>query len=193
MKTIPYFRLLPLAMLLLVVLAVGAGLFEDKDKPPASRVIGLNVAPFEAPILGENTASKIFTPDAWKDQIVVLNVFASWCEPCVADHAQMMKLAKSGKVSVMGIAWKDDPLKVLEFLRKHGNPYQLIAIDKVGESTVPLALSGVPETFLIDRKGTIVYNYKSFMTDEEMANGLLPKLNELLQAQHVSTPPAPAQ
>jgi len=187
----PWLRLIPLVLFLCFSTAVGMGLFsDDPNKPKKSRIIGLTTGPFNIPVLASQDPKQLFTPEVWKDQVVVLNVFASWCEPCAIEHPLIMRLAQSGKVAVVGIAWKDEQEKTIEYLRQYGNPYQLIGFDAYGRSSVPLGLSGVPETFVFNRKGQVVFNYKAALTEEVVNKALLPLIDHLL-ANPNETIPAP--
>lgn len=181
-------RLLPLVLMLIVTIAIGMGLFDSQvQKPPPTKVVGMIPLYFEVPVVGSNDSAAKFSPMTWKGNVVLLNVFASWCEPCIAEHQLVMKLAQSGKVAVYGLAWKDDSDKVIDYIRKLGNPYQMIGLDKSGRTTVSLGLSGVPETYLFDHRGTIVYNHKAPLTEQEINTNLLP-LIEKLRLQQANVP-----
>ncbi len=170
--------LLPLSLLLVVSLALALGLCNsDPRKTEASRMVGQTPGLFNVTVLGDKKGQ--FTPTEWLGKPVVLNVFASWCEPCVVEHPVVMKLSQSGKAYVIGLAWRERADRVTEWLTKHGNPYQQIGIDEFGQATVPLGLSGVPETFVIDAKGKIAYHTRSVLTDDEVNNVILPLLSKL--------------
>jgi len=85
---------------------------------------------------------------------VLVNVFASWCVPCVAENPQLMALKAKG-VTIIGIAWKDDAQNTLNFLAQHDNPYAKTLSDPNGDMALSLGISGVPETFIVAPDGTI--------------------------------------
>jgi cytochrome c biogenesis protein CcmG, thiol:disulfide interchange protein DsbE len=173
-------KALPLIILLLlaVVLAVGG----QRQTPP-SPLVGTKIPSFGAPALDKNGA--VFSPDRWKGKVVLLNVFASWCLPCAAEHETLMRLAKSGKVEIVGLAWRDEPERITKWLAERGNPYKLVGIDAKGENTVELGLTGVPETFVIGRDGVIAWHYKSNLTDDIVEKTILPIIDRL---QHAPVP-----
>ena len=84
----------------------------------------------------------------------LVNVFASWCVPCRAEAAQLEALKQAG-VPIDGIAIRDRPQDVAQFLRENGNPFGRIGSDQQSSVQIALGSSGVPETFLIDGKGII--------------------------------------
>ncbi|OYV48010.1 MAG: hypothetical protein B7X10_03725, partial [Burkholderiales bacterium 21-58-4] len=118
-------------------------------------MVGLRIAPFTLPGLGGGH----FSPQLWKGKVALLNVFASWCVPCASEQPALVRLAQTGKILIYGLAWKDQPQKVAEYLRKNGNPYRSVGLDAYGQTTIPLALTGVPETFVIDKTGRVYYQY----------------------------------
>ncbi len=171
-------RAAPFIAMLLLATALAFGLFSGNAPGGLNeRLIGYHVAPFDVPLLGNKEAH--FSPAAWQGRVAVLNVFASWCEPCAVEHEVLMKIAKSGKVAVYGLAWRDKPEKATEWIRQRGNPYQAIGVDEHGKSTVALALTGVPETFVLDRDGLIAYHYNGALTDDLADNLILPLVEKL--------------
>ncbi|MFC7475662.1 DsbE family thiol:disulfide interchange protein [Dankookia sp. GCM10030260] len=106
---------------------------------------------------------------------VLVNFFASWCVPCVIEHPQLMKLAKQG-VPVLGVAYKDKPADALAFLKKHGTPYARLGTDLPGRVAIDWGLYGVPETYLIDKTGVIRWRWAGPLTEDTLAQELLPLL-----------------
>ncbi len=88
----------------------------------------------------------------------LLNIWASWCLPCIAEAPQLEALKAQG-VEIVGIAIRDRPEDVAEFLARYGNPYSRIGSDRISEVQLAIGSSGVPETFVIDAKGTIRYQH----------------------------------
>lgn len=169
-------RILPLFIMFLLSLALALGLF---NKEPESAVVAANTGKsfpqFEIQSLTKDT---VFSPTLFPSgQVVAVNVFASWCEPCKAEHKTLMKLAQ--KVNIYGIAWKDKPEKAFEFLKELGNPFQDIGVDEEGKTTTAMGLSGVPETFIINKKGQIALHYKAPLTDDLVENSIIPLIEKL--------------
>lgn len=84
----------------------------------------------------------------------LINLFASWCVPCIAEAPALRQL-RSENVRIVGIAVRDRPEALAAFLARHGNPYAAIGLDPGSEAQVALGSAGVPETFIVDRHGII--------------------------------------
>lgn len=172
-----WLRIAPLIIMLLLLMALALGLVGGNvGKAINRRLIGYNIAPFDIPALGSDAH---FSPAAWQGRVAVLNIFASWCKPCAAEHAELMKLAQAGKVAIYGLAWKDKPEAVTAWLRARGNPYQLIGIDEYAKTTVATGIIGVPETFLLDKNGAIAYHVSGTLTADVVDNVILPMAEKL--------------
>lgn len=105
---------------------------------------------------------------------VLLNVFASWCAPCVIEAPVLNALRRQG-VTLWGIAFRDKPEAIAAFLERHGNPFTRIGFDPSGAATGPLALSGVPETLLVDGTGTIRWRWPAGITEDMARETVLPR------------------
>lgn len=87
---------------------------------------------------------------------VLVNFFASWCVPCVLEHPQLMEL--KDKLTIIGINYRDQRVNAEAMLKQRGNPYVAIAADNKGEAALAFGIAGVPETFLINPQGQIVWH-----------------------------------
>ncbi len=96
-----------------------------------------------------------FAPPPGEETIVV-NLFASWCAPCEAEHPQLMTLSERFPGRVYGVLYKDTPDKGAEFLERMGNPFARVAVDPDGQGGLDFGLTGVPETFVISSNGEIL-------------------------------------
>jgi len=164
----------PLLLFFLICVALALGLSSrNTENVFTSKMIGAKPDSITLPLLGSATNGKI-PPEG---KVTILNIFASWCESCQVEHAMLMAL--KDKVEITGIAWKDKPEKIKAWLDTRGNPYHRVLMDEQGKSTMKLALSGVPETFIFDKSGTIRYNKKAPITDEEVHTVILPLLEKL--------------
>lgn len=97
----------------------------------------------------------------------LLNIWASWCLPCIAEAPQLEALQKQG-VEIIGIAIRDKPADVASFLAKHGNPYLRIGSDRISDLQLAIGSSGVPETFVIDSKGVIRHQHIGDIRPEDV-------------------------
>ena len=148
---------LPLLLFVLFFGVVAYGLIKPSDHIIASKMIGkplpqFALEPAHDGQLGLTSAS--FAGGAPR----LLNVFASWCIPCIAEAPVLMRLRAMG-VEIDAIAIRDRPDDVARFLERNGNPYQRIGSDTVGKVQISLGSSGVPETFVIDGKGIIRHQH----------------------------------
>lgn len=115
------------------------------------------------------------TNDERLGRVYVINLFASWCTPCRAEHPQLMALQRQG-VEIVGIAYKDQPEASAAFLNELGNPFHTVALDPDGRFGLELGVTGVPETFVIGADGTIQAAYRGPLTDEAIRDEILPAL-----------------
>ncbi len=123
-----------------------------------------------APMLGLPALEGANTPAldaaAYKGQVTVVNVWASWCAPCRVEHPFLMRLAKDTRLRVAGINYKDQPANALKFLSQLGNPYGAIGVDTAGRAAIEWGVYGVPETFVVGRNGTIRFKQVGPITAE---------------------------
>lgn len=143
----------PLALFALVFALVAGGLLKPADRTIHSAMVGKPVPELAMkPLLGDRPG---VASAELRGKPRLLNVFASWCIPCIAEAPQLLKLRQAG-VEIDGIAIRDTPEAVQAFLARNGDPYARIGDDPTGKAQIALGSSGVPETFLIDAQGRIV-------------------------------------
>jgi cytochrome c biogenesis protein CcmG/thiol:disulfide interchange protein DsbE len=157
----------PLAVLVLFVLTVAFGLYSPAERNIRSRLVGKPVPEFAlaAAVPSHPPLSSAMLKTG---QPRLLNIFASWCLPCIAEAPQLMELKKRG-IPIDAIAVRDRPEDVAAFLAKWGDPYQRIASDPETQVQITLGSSGVPETFIVDGKGIIRYQHIGDIRPENMA------------------------
>jgi len=109
------------------------------------------------------------------DRAYVVNLFASWCTPCSAEHPELIALQRQG-VDIVGIAYKDRPEASAAFLSELGNPFSDVGQDPEGRYGLEIGVTGVPETFVIGADGTIRAAYRGPLTEEAVRDVILPAL-----------------
>jgi len=145
-----------------------------KDIP--SVMIGKHAAEFNLPPLLKNKAG-LKTADL-KGKVTLVSFFASWCVGCLAEHPYLEELSGKGAV-LAGIDYKDAPAAGREWLKKHGNPYDAVAVDRDGRTGLYFGVYGIPESYLIDRQGVIRYKQTGPLTPEDIQAKILPLIQEL--------------
>ncbi|MGV8833874.1 MAG: DsbE family thiol:disulfide interchange protein [Devosia sp.] len=136
------------------------------DKPAPSFV--LDAVP-ELGVPGFDTATL-------KGQVSVVNVFASWCIPCRAEHPLLMALKDISDVALLGINQSDAPENARAFLAELGNPYDAVGADRDRRVSIDWGVYGVPETFVVDAKGVITFKHTGPLTPESFETELLPAI-----------------
>jgi cytochrome c biogenesis protein CcmG/thiol:disulfide interchange protein DsbE len=152
-----WFAVIPLvALVALAVLFVGWSLRREPEYRPDA-MVGQPLPATSLPVLtgavpGPRTAS---LAEVAQGRPVVVNLFASWCAPCRIEHPQLMAMRDQG-ITVIGVAYKDDPAETRAFLDELGDPFEVVLVDREGRAGLDLGVSGVPETFVVGADGTIV-------------------------------------
>ena len=159
---------------LVILLAVGLTL-NPREVP--SPLIGKPAPAFELPLL--HAPEKTFSQKEMLGKAWVLNVWASWCPPCLVEHPVVTALAKSGVAPVVGLNYKDAREDALPWLKRNGDPYQFSMFDASGRIGIDYGVYGVPETYIIDRRGLIRYKHIGPLTPEVARDKLAPLLQEL--------------
>jgi cytochrome c biogenesis protein CcmG, thiol:disulfide interchange protein DsbE len=147
----------PLAGFVIFFAVVAFGLISPADRKIVSKMVGKPVPAFELPPAvpdREGLAARDFA----QGQPRLLNVFASWCVPCIAEAPVLMELKRRG-VKIDAVAIRDKPEDVAAFLARNGDPYERIGADTASRVQLAMGSSGVPETFIVDGKGVIRYQH----------------------------------
>ena len=123
-----------------------------------------------------------FSTEALKGKVTLVNVWASWCVPCRAEHPLLMELAKDGRFEIAGPNYKDKPENALKFVTDLGNPFSVLGVDENGRAAINWGVYGVPETYLVGKDGTILWKQTGPFTPDNVTNDLLPELEKALAA-----------
>ncbi|MDH5286789.1 MAG: DsbE family thiol:disulfide interchange protein [Betaproteobacteria bacterium] len=168
--------LIPLAVfgVVFAFLLVGLGL-NPREVP--SPLIGKPAPQFQLKRL-HDPAQAFGTADM-KGKVWLLNVWASWCVACREEHPLLVELARAKIVPIVGLDYKDDPAAGIQWLRQHGDPYDLSVVDRDGAVGIDYGVYGVPETFLIDKAGVIRYKHIGPVTAQALEKKIIPLVREL--------------
>ena len=168
--------LLPLGLFVALVLMLGVGLSLNPREVP-SPFIGKPAPDFRLPHLRE--PAKTFSPAEVKGKVWVLNVWASWCAPCREEHPLMTALARSGIAPVVGLNYKDKREDAIRWLKQYGDPYLVSVSDTDGRVGIDYGVYGVPETYVIDKRGVIRYKRVGPVTPDILKEKIAPLIAEL--------------
>ncbi|MFV0297166.1 MAG: DsbE family thiol:disulfide interchange protein [Hyphomicrobiaceae bacterium] len=108
----------------------------------------------------------------------VVNFWASWCLPCVEEHAQLVDLGRRTGVAIYGVNQKDLPANAIKFLARHGNPFTRIGADPNGRASIDWGVYGTPESFIVDGKGTIIFKQIGPITKQVLDDVIIPTLRK---------------
>jgi cytochrome c biogenesis protein CcmG/thiol:disulfide interchange protein DsbE len=118
--------------------------------------------------------------DGFAGKVTLVNVWASWCAPCRQEHPILMELARDGRFAVSGLNYKDQPENARRFLGSLGNPYGAVGVDQAGRTAIDWGVYGVPETFVVGRKGDIIYKHVGPLTPDAVTASLMPAVEKAL-------------
>lgn len=167
----------PLGLFVAVLVVMASNLSGQGPRKPVSTLVGKPVPRFSLPPISPDPAQPGLGSATFKQGSPrLLNIFASWCIPCIAEAPQLLKLARAG-VQIDAIAVRDRPQDVARFLRRHGNPYQRIGSDPTSQVLLALGSSGVPESFVIDGRGIIRFHHVGDIREEDV-----PEILEAIRA-----------
>jgi cytochrome c biogenesis protein CcmG/thiol:disulfide interchange protein DsbE len=159
-------------------LATAAGTKDDAAAGGAGAANGADPAQGTAGASGAADAGRL-SGSALKGQPYLLNVWASWCAPCLQEHPVLVELAKRKTIRIVGINYKDRPEDARAWLARHGNPFAEIVADREGRTAIDFGVYGVPETFLVDAQGVIRFKHIGALTVEAVQGRLLPAIAAL--------------
>jgi cytochrome c biogenesis protein CcmG, thiol:disulfide interchange protein DsbE len=169
-------RALALIPIIALVALVGVGAFlltrEGARETFSEGRIGRPAPAYSLPALDGGAA---VTGEARAGRAYVINVFASWCTPCRAEHPQLMAM-QAGGVEIVGVAYKDRPEATMAFLHELGDPFSAVGMDREGRFGLDLGITGAPETFVIGPDGAIRAVHRGPLTPEAVEETILPAL-----------------
>jgi cytochrome c biogenesis protein CcmG, thiol:disulfide interchange protein DsbE len=168
--------LIPLVLFIVLVVFLAIGLTRDPSKLP-SALLDKPAPTFRLPQLKE--PDKTFSAEDMRGKVWIMNVWASWCVACRDEHEHLFRYAKSGAVPIYGLNYKDRREDALAWLNELGDPYVLSAVDLEGRVGMDYGVYGAPETYLIDKGGTIRHKHVGPVTPAIWSKEFLPLVQEL--------------
>ena len=147
---------------------------KDPNKPP-SALLNKDVPNFESSSL-YNAKKTIKTKDI-KNKKTLINFFASWCSPCKIEHPLFFEIKKKyPELYLLGFNHKDPTSDAKKYLEDDGNPYDFVGVDSDGLIALEFGVFGLPETYIINEDGVIIYKYMGPITKDILKNEIEPLL-----------------
>ena len=165
----------PFVVFVLLMLLLWAGLGLNPRELP-SPLVGRPAPAFDLPQLLDPEGR--FQHESLRGQASLLNVWASWCVSCRAEHPVLMELAREG-VPVYALNYKDTRADAIAYLRRGGNPYRAIGFDEAGQVGIDWGVYGTPETFVIGPDGVIRYKHVGPLSRRVLTEKILPLMKSL--------------
>jgi cytochrome c biogenesis protein CcmG/thiol:disulfide interchange protein DsbE len=172
----------------LIVVAVMSAFFlaalrsGDPSRLP-SALIGKPVPEFTlGPIEGQDAAGGgdarpgISSAGLVSGEVTIVNMWASWCGPCVQEHPQLVALKQQYGLRLVGINYKDEPAAARRFLARYGNPFDAIGADTTGRVAIDWGVYGVPETYVVDGRGRIAFKFVGPLSAAAIKDQILPAI-----------------
>lgn len=154
----------------------GYELFHTKPHQMQSALISQPLPHFTLPSIGESAG--VLSSQRLKGQVLLLNVWATWCSSCSMEHDMLMKINNKYHVPIYSILYKDERRNAMEWFKERGDPFVLTGDDKMGNVAIDLGVYGTPETFIISPQGNIVYRHVGIITQETWDQVLSPILKQ---------------
>ncbi|MDP1693823.1 MAG: DsbE family thiol:disulfide interchange protein [Burkholderiaceae bacterium] len=168
--------IIPLAVFIVLVGFLAVGLKLDPREVP-SPLIGKPAPAFALTRLDD--AGKTLRRDDMLGQVWLLNVWASWCAACRDEHPHLVAFARTKRLPMIGLNYKDTRRDGLGWLARLGDPYNASLFDEDGRVGIDFGVYGVPETFIIDKQGVIRFKHIGAVTPEVIEKRILPLLKDL--------------
>jgi len=157
--------LVPVIVFLALAGVLFIGVKHSPDKSTmVSQLLGKPAPAFELPVLGE--PARKFSTRELAGKPWVMNVWATWCGECRAEHETLIAIARRSQVALVGLNWRDEDEAAQQWLKELGNPYNVVAVDAEGRAAIDFGVYGAPETFFVDANGIVQYRHVGAMSQE---------------------------
>lgn len=167
---------LPVLCFVFVAIALWRGLYLDTKTLP-SMLIDKPMPSFELTSVDGSVVSNSDLPG----QVFLLNVWGSYCLPCLIEHPTLMRLSEEGEIPVVGVNYRDRQDLAIDWLQENGNPFSFSILDESGRFGIDLGVYGAPETYLVDANGVIRFRHVSVLDETVWREQFLPAIAELLE------------
>jgi cytochrome c biogenesis protein CcmG, thiol:disulfide interchange protein DsbE len=171
----------PLAVFVLLVAIFALALWTGDPSKLPSALIGKTIPDIELrPLEGLSDSGRpiagLTGADLAKGQVSVVNFWASWCIPCAQEHPLLLGLKERTGARLYGVNYKDQTAAALRFLARYGNPFIAVGIDSNGRAAIEWGVYGIPETFIVNGKGEIVYKHVGPITPGTLDRDIIPAI-----------------
>lgn len=167
---------IPVVVFLVLAVVMWRGLYLDPKELP-SMLIDKPLPEFQMTTVEGVPVSKTDLPD----EMFLLNVWGSYCLPCLIEHPTLMRLSETGEIPVVGVNYRDRQALALNWLDDNGNPFSFSILDEDGRFGIDLGVYGAPETYLVDGDGVIRLRHVSVLDEQVWADKFLPAIAQLRQ------------
>lgn len=176
----------PLIIFAAITVLFFVALFSGDPSKLPSALIGKPVPEFALPPVeglkgGAGQVPGFSNQDLAQGKVSLVNVWASWCGPCHVEHPFLTQLAERGDLAMYGLNYKDNASAARRFLGRYGNPYRAVGQDDNGRVAINWGVYGVPETFIVDGSGRIVFKHVGPLDADVIERRLLPAVAKARQ------------
>ena len=171
----------PLGIFCALALIFAYGLTTGDPSRLPSALIGKRVPTMTLPALegltdGTRVVPGFDSADLAKGEVSVVNFWASWCAPCVQEHPLLVALKQRAAVPIYGVNYKDQAAAARRFLGRYGNPFAAVGVDGNGRAGIEWGVIAVPETFVVDHRGVVVYKHTGPISSETLQSAVIPAI-----------------
>lgn len=169
-------RWAPLGVILLLLAVFAFRIYADRPTEGSFALVGEPAPEFVLPALAPESGFGLTHADLLGGRPSVVNVWASWCPPCVLEHPLLMELSRDPSIQVFGIVFRDEAEDARLFLDARGNPFDRLGMDADGRVSFDWGVTGPPETFVIAADGTIIAKHVGPLTPDVLRETIYPAI-----------------